>query len=205
MAGKLKPSTNLQARIKKMMQSDEDVGKVAKASPVLIGGFISRINGSANLVLAGWQSPCPPAPPAEPQLLVRCSQGAGRISAKRCSGCSTYRTAPWRKNADVFTHVSGSAGCCWPCAQVSEAVDRRSPAAACCISCSKAHIEGEELLDFLKEAVAAVPALPPEGAEPAKPKTKRQRYGRPLPGLPLGIAPQLFFVQYSVALLLPLA
>ncbi len=32
-----KASSNLQARIKKMMQSDEDVGKVAKASPVLIG------------------------------------------------------------------------------------------------------------------------------------------------------------------------
>lgn len=40
---------------------------------------------------------------------------------------------------------------------------------------SKSHIEGEELLDFLKDAVAAVPALPPEGAEPAKPKPKRQR------------------------------
>lgn len=38
MAGKgLKSSANLQARIKKMMQSDEDVGKVAKAAPVLIG------------------------------------------------------------------------------------------------------------------------------------------------------------------------
>ena len=38
MAGKgIKSSSNLQARIKKMMQSDEDVGKVAKAAPVLIG------------------------------------------------------------------------------------------------------------------------------------------------------------------------
>lgn len=32
-----KPNAALQARIKRMMQSDEDVGKVAKASPVLIG------------------------------------------------------------------------------------------------------------------------------------------------------------------------
>lgn len=37
----MKASTNLQARIKKMMQSDEDVGKVSKASPVLIGAFSS--------------------------------------------------------------------------------------------------------------------------------------------------------------------
>jgi hypothetical protein len=48
------------------------------------------------------------------------------------------------------------------------------------VSCprSKAHIEGEQLLDFLKELVEAVPQLPPAGSEPAKaPKPKRQRWG----------------------------
>lgn len=43
-------------------------------------------------------------------------------------------------------------------------------------ACSKAHIQGEELLDFLKDAVAAVAELPPAGAEPVKgAKQKRQR------------------------------
>lgn len=37
----IKASSNLQARIKRMMQSDEDVGKVAKASPVLIGEHLA--------------------------------------------------------------------------------------------------------------------------------------------------------------------
>lgn len=33
----LKDNTAIHSRIKKIMQSDEDVGRVAKASPVLIG------------------------------------------------------------------------------------------------------------------------------------------------------------------------
>jgi hypothetical protein len=38
--GRLHPvSFSPQARIKKLMQSDDDVGKVAKAAPVLIGGW----------------------------------------------------------------------------------------------------------------------------------------------------------------------
>ncbi len=40
----LHPKANApQARIKKLMQSDDDVGKVAKASPVLIGGWAAVI------------------------------------------------------------------------------------------------------------------------------------------------------------------
>lgn len=48
----IKASANLQARIKRMMQSDEDVGKVAKASPVLIG---------ARHALSSIRCPCRPA------------------------------------------------------------------------------------------------------------------------------------------------
>ena len=56
----------------------------------------------------------------------------------------------------------------------------------CCCR-SKAHIEGEQLLDFLKDLVEAVPQLPPAGSEPAKaPKPKRQRWGGLLAGL-LGV------------------
>ena len=52
----------------------------------------------------------------------------------------------------------------------------RLPLRCTVLYCSKAHIEGQELLDFLKDAVAAVPALPPAGSEPAKgAKQKRQR------------------------------
>lgn len=44
------------------------------------------------------------------------------------------------------------------------------------LPCSKAHIQGEVLLDFLKDAVAEVPDLPPAGSEPSKPgRQKRQR------------------------------
>lgn len=41
MAGRgAKASASLQSRIKRMMQSDEDVGKVAKAAPMLIGAAL---------------------------------------------------------------------------------------------------------------------------------------------------------------------
>ena len=44
------------------------------------------------------------------------------------------------------------------------------------LTCSKAHIQGEVTLDFLKDLVEAVPDLPPPGSEPAKPqRQKRQR------------------------------
>ena len=46
----LKASASLQARIKKMMQSDEDVGKVAKAAPVLIGARLQAVRSGAGNV-----------------------------------------------------------------------------------------------------------------------------------------------------------
>ena len=49
----LKASASLQARIKKMMQSDEDVGKVAKAAPVLIGARLGRSGGERPACVAG--------------------------------------------------------------------------------------------------------------------------------------------------------
>ena len=55
---------------------------------------------------------------------------------------------------------------------------------------SKAHIEGEQLLDFLKDLVEAVPQLPPAGSEPAKaPKPKRQRWGDLLAAVPCRAVP----------------
>lgn len=107
MAGKgIKASTNLQARIKKMMQSDEDVGKVSKASPVLIAKALDV-------------------------FLQSIVEGAAQIATGRGARMLTQ------------SHI-------------------------------KAHIEGEVVLDFLKDAVAGVPALPPASEEP-KPKQKRQR------------------------------
>ena len=40
LAMKSKKSNPLAARIKKVMQADEDVGKIAQATPVLIGGSL---------------------------------------------------------------------------------------------------------------------------------------------------------------------
>ena len=37
---KSKKSNPLAARIKKVMQADEDVGKIAQATPVLIGDYL---------------------------------------------------------------------------------------------------------------------------------------------------------------------
>ena len=45
-----------------------------------------------------------------------------------------------------------------------------------CIPFSKAHVESEELLDFLRDTVAGAPDLPPAGEDVAKPKPKRQRW-----------------------------
>ena len=53
--GGAKSNAVLHARIKKMMQSDEDVGKVAKASPALIGAC-SRCTWGGALCQRG----CPP-------------------------------------------------------------------------------------------------------------------------------------------------
>ena len=47
----IKASATLQARIKKMMQSDDDVGKVAKAAPVLIGA--GKGSGRSGVVPSG--------------------------------------------------------------------------------------------------------------------------------------------------------
>ncbi|KAL4450166.1 hypothetical protein ABPG77_010835 [Micractinium sp. CCAP 211/92] len=104
----IKASANLQARIKRMMQSDEDVGKVAKASPVLIAKALDI-------------------------FLASIVEGAAAIAESRGAKMLTA------------SHL-------------------------------KAHIQGEVLLDFLRDTVEGVPDLPPAGSEPNKSsRQKRQR------------------------------
>ena len=77
---------NLHARIKKMMQSDEDVGKVAKASPALIGA-----------------PPRPALPPA-----CRCAWAAGAHARGRPG---VHPSAPAARALDIFLEglVGGAA------------------------------------------------------------------------------------------------
>ena len=123
----IKASASLQARIKKMMQSDEDVGKVAKASPVLIGarkaGDAGRaVHGGAERHGAGEHVlrmlPLPHCrsatchefgtrltfPPLVPCL--RCSQGAGCLPAEHGGWGSPSGRGQGRTHADAFAHVS---------------------------------------------------------------------------------------------------
>eukprot|EP00887_Chlorella_sp_A99_P006066 scaffold22.g6066.t1 len=98
--------STLLTRIKRMMQQDEDVGKVAKASPVLIAKaldmFVQRL--------------------VEGGLEVAQGRGAKTLTA---------------------SHI-------------------------------KAHVESDQLLDFVRELVANVPDLPPPG-EVKSPRAKRPR------------------------------
>lgn len=75
-AAATKPNATVLSRIKRMMQQDEDVGKVAKSSPVLIGdefGTASQqVDPRTNLLrklepLWGGAGPLHPAATVRPQ------------------------------------------------------------------------------------------------------------------------------------------
>ena len=74
---KTKKSTHpLAARVKKMMQADEDIGKIAQASPVLVGeysiGNHHANNGAFAILLYGSRITHRP----EQEMLPRPAQGA---------------------------------------------------------------------------------------------------------------------------------
>ena len=93
MAGKgARSNATLLARIKRMMQSDEDVGKVAKASPVLIGArsfgtAVPRLlQGCPTSQVAHPAAPAPTRHPAAKALdvfLHGLVEGAAGIAAAR--------------------------------------------------------------------------------------------------------------------------
>jgi hypothetical protein len=99
-SSKGKGSAALQARIKKMMQSDEDVGKVAKASPVVIGENLQHKHTRV------WARPSHHRPFACPPVV--CSQGTGHLPSKHCGRRNSNCGEQGRPHADRVAHVRTS-------------------------------------------------------------------------------------------------
>ena len=172
----------LAARIKRVMQSDEDVGKISQLAPPLIGGkglyCLASSKGMLDLLCVrgafSWRETRPEpeskfvfAACAVDQLVEQLCKGAGAIAQER--GARTVTPA-------FLCVLSPVKSCCATDRAKQSCGDfagKASPDRLCLRR--KAYIMGDLKLDFLKDLVTEIADLPTETSASPR-KAKRQRY-----------------------------